>query len=183
MWKVDKSWTLFLDRDGVINKRIPGDYVKTIEEFHFLPGVPKAIAQLSKIFGRIIVVTNQQGIGKGLYTREDLLAVHDHMMAGIEKAGGRIDAIYYAPQLASENSPMRKPGTGMAQKAKKDFPEIDFARSIMAGDSASDMEFASGSGMKAVFIGENAMNKIPCDTCLTDLPGFAKFITKTAQAH
>ncbi|HEU4719400.1 MAG TPA: HAD family hydrolase [Bacteroidia bacterium] len=152
-WKIDKSWTLFLDRDGVINVRFPGDYVKHVGEFGFLPGAKEAIARLSGIFGKIIVVTNQQGIGKGIYTEEDLASIHAHMVSEIEKAGGRIDAVYFAPHLESENSPMRKPGTGMAGQAKKDFPSIDFSRSVMIGDSASDMVFARNAGMKAVFIG------------------------------
>lgn len=153
-WKIDKNWTLFLDRDGVINVRFPDDYVKRVSEFEFIPGVKEAIAEFTKLFGRIVVVTNQQGIAKGFYSHDDLLAIHTFMKEEIAKAGGRIDAVYYAPQLASENSPMRKPGTGMAMQAKNDFPQIDFAKSIMVGDSGSDMEFAYKAGMHAVFAGE-----------------------------
>lgn len=157
-WNVDKSWTLFLDRDGVINVRFPGDYVKRVDEFVFLPGVPGAIAKLSKIFGRIVVVTNQQGIAKGYYSHEDLAAIHDFMKREVEKAGGKIDAVYYAPQLASENSPVRKPGIGMALEAKKDFPEIDFAKTVMVGDTGSDMQFARSAGMKALIVGDEALD-------------------------
>ena len=155
---VDRSWTLFLDRDGVINVRFPGDYVKNVEEFEFIPGVIDAIVRFSKIFGRVIVVTNQQGIAKGIYSHEDLRAIHDHMKAEVKKAGGKIDAVYYAPQAASENSPMRKPGTGMALQAKKDFPEIDFSKAVMIGDTQSDMEFGKGMGMKLVFIGDDPLD-------------------------
>lgn len=151
IFPVDKSWTLFLDRDGVINRRIVNDYVKHPDEFHLLPGVAEAVAKMSAVFGKIIVVTNQQGIGKGLYSHDDLSAVHKKMIDAVEQAGGRIDAIFYAAQLASENSPMRKPGIGMALSAKEKFPEIDFTRSIMVGDSASDMEFARAAGMKFVW--------------------------------
>jgi histidinol-phosphate phosphatase family protein len=178
---LDSTWTLFLDRDGVINKRLPGDYVKELSEFEFLPGVPEAIAELSKIFGRIIVVTNQQGIGKGLYGETDLAKIHAFMIGEIQKAGGKIDAVFHAPQLASENSPMRKPGIGMALKAKENFHEIDFKRSVMAGDTASDMEFARRAGMKAFFIGENALKTIDCDDCALDLPGFARLMRKLAE--
>ncbi|HET6991545.1 MAG TPA: HAD family hydrolase [Bacteroidia bacterium] len=153
-WNIDKSWTLFLDRDGVINVRFPGDYVKRVEEFEFLPGVKQAIAKFSSLFGRIVVVTNQQGIARGIYTHEDLKAIHDYMKREIGKAGGKIDAVYYAPQLDSENSPMRKPGIGMALQAKKDFPEIDFSKSIMIGDTASDIQFGKTAGMKVVFLGD-----------------------------
>lgn len=172
-WNIGKDWTLFLDRDGVINTRIPGDYVKRIAEFHFLPGAVAAIAKLSAVFGKIIVVTNQQGIGKGIYSHDDLAAVHAHMKNEIEKAGGKIDAVYYAPQRAEENSHHRKPGTGMALQAKKDFPEIDFSKSIMVGDSESDMEFAKRAGMKAIFVGDEKPGTIAVDGCVGSLVVFA----------
>lgn len=151
IFRIDKSWTLFLDRDGVINKRIINDYVKHPDEFHLLPGADVAIAKMSPMFGKIVVVTNQQGIGKGLYSHDDLAAVHQKMVSAVEDAGGRIDAIFYAPQLAGENSPMRKPGIGMALAAKEKFADIDFTRSIMVGDSSSDRDFAQSAGMKFVF--------------------------------
>ncbi|MEI7981828.1 MAG: phosphatase, partial [Bacteroidota bacterium] len=74
--KIDHTWTLFLDRDGVINRRIVGNYAKSCDQFEFIPGVLDAIRQFSLIFGKIIVVTNQQGIGKGLMSREDVTAIH-----------------------------------------------------------------------------------------------------------
>lgn len=152
--EINKTWTLFLDRDGVINHRLVNDYVKHPDEFEFLPGVPEAVAQFTKRFGRIVVVTNQQGIGKGLYTEADLARVHEKMFAGFDAVGTKIDAVYFAPQLNHENSTMRKPGIGMALKAQEEFPEIDFSRSIMVGDSGSDLEFAANAGMFAVFVGE-----------------------------
>ena len=99
-WQIDKSWTLFLDRDGVINVRFPGDYVKRVEEFEFLPGVKQAIAKFSSLFGRIIIVTNQQGISRGVYSHEDLKAIHDHMKSEIEKAGGKLIS---QPETFGEN--------------------------------------------------------------------------------
>ena len=124
--KIDTSWTLFLDRDGVINKKLENDYVKTIDEFEFLPQVLEAIKQFSSHFQKIVVVTNQQGISKKLMTENDLEKVHQYLLAEVNKYGGKIDAIYYAPQLAEENSVMRKPNIGMAMAAKKEFPSIDF---------------------------------------------------------
>ncbi len=148
--EVNNSWTLFLDRDGVINKKLDGDYVKNRDELELLPGATQAIADLAKIFGKVIIVTNQQGVGKKLMSPETLDQIHDFIIAEVKKLGGRIDAIYYAPQLKSENSMMRKPQIGMALQAKEDFQEIDFTRSIMVGDSPSDMEFAKKAEMKAV---------------------------------
>ncbi len=147
---IDKSWTLFLDRDGVINERVVGDYIKNVEDFHFIPGALEAIVDMSLRFGRVVVVTNQQGIGKGLMTPGNLEEIHRYMCAEIERFGGRIDAVYHAPNLAQENSPMRKPDTGMAFLAKQDFPEINFKRSVMIGDSDSDIAFGESLGMITV---------------------------------
>jgi histidinol-phosphate phosphatase family protein len=150
---IDKSWTLFLDRDGVINKKLDNDYVKHWVEFEFLDQSLVAIRELAKIFGRIVVVTNQQGIGKRLYRTEDLELIHKNMLYEISYHGGRIDQVYFSPYLDEENHPTRKPGIGMAHAAIKEFPEIDLKKSIVAGDSMSDMEFGRNAGMYTVLIG------------------------------
>ena len=151
----DKTWTLFLDRDGVINVKPPEDYVKRWEEFCFIPGTLEAIRKLAGIFGKVIVVTNQQGIGKGLYTPADLEFIHSNMLEKINESGGRIDRIYYCPDLAAYNPPCRKPNTGMAYQAKEDHPQIDFKKAVMVGDSISDMEFGKDLGMYLVYVSEN----------------------------
>lgn len=151
---INNNWTLFLDRDGVINKKIDNDYVKHWIEFEFIEGVFEALKKFNTIFGKIVVVTNQQGIGKGLYRTEDLELIHKNMVYEITYLGGRIDKVYFSPYLSAENHPTRKPNTGMAMLAKKDFPEIDFSKSIIAGDSMSDMEFGRNIGMKTIFISD-----------------------------
>ncbi|MFC2106894.1 D-glycero-alpha-D-manno-heptose-1,7-bisphosphate 7-phosphatase [Bacteroidota bacterium] len=155
----DNSWTLFLDRDGVINKQLPGEYVTSWNEFEFIKGVPDAFKIFSKIFDKIIVITNQQGIGKGLMTENQLQAVHENMIKEIERAGGRIDAVYFSPYMAKDNHPSRKPNTGMAEIAKNEFPEIDFDKTIMVGDSVKDMEFGKNLNMYTVFIKSNDEEK------------------------
>ncbi len=150
--KLNKSWTLFLDRDGVINKRPINNYVKNIQQFEFIDGVLESLAQLNKIFGRIIIVTNQQGIAKGLMLDKDLTDIHFYMCQQIEKAGGRIDKIFYCPELESSCSNNRKPEIGMGLQAKKHFPEIDFTRSIMVGDTISDIVFGKNLRMYTVLI-------------------------------
>ena len=152
---IDKNWTLFLDRDGVINDRPIDDYVKTWEEFKFLPGVTEALAVFNKIFERIIIVTNQQGIGKGLMTTEELEVVHQKMIAEIENQGGRIDAVYHCPELATKSQSCRKPAPFMAQKALAEFPDIDFKKSLMLGDMITDLQFGRNAGMKTVYINSN----------------------------
>lgn len=156
---IDQSWTLFLDRDGVINKRLHGDYVKTPEQFIFLDGAQEAFQTFSSLFGRIIVVTNQQGIGKGVMTISQLNLIHEKMVNELIRNGGRVDGIFFAPALASDCSFLRKPSVGMGLMARKKFKEIVFKKSIMAGDSVSDMIFGKRLGMKTVMIGEKMLAK------------------------
>ena len=139
---------LFLDRDGILNKHLPGDYVRNWSMWEWLPGILEAMPVLAKRFKRIFIVTNQQGVGKGLMTEADLEDVHRHMLADIEAAGGRIDRVYVCTALESEKSPNRKPEIGMALQAQHDFPEVDFHRSVMVGDSKSDELFAQRSRMR-----------------------------------
>ena len=138
--------TLFLDRDGIINRLRPGDYVKSWDEFEFLPGALNALTKCNAMFRRILVVTNQRGVGKGIMSLDDLNRINDRMIEEIERHGGRIDRVYFCTAL-SPDDPNRKPQTGMAQQARIDFPDIDFARSLMIGDSESDRQFARNAGM------------------------------------
>jgi D-glycero-D-manno-heptose 1,7-bisphosphate phosphatase/D-glycero-alpha-D-manno-heptose 1-phosphate guanylyltransferase len=148
---IDNTWTLFLDRDGVINHEKHKDYIHNWDEFVFYEGVTKAIAVFAKIFNRILVVTNQKGIGKGVTQLADLQLIHKNMIAEIEKAGGRIDAVYFCPDLEDE-SPNRKPNPGMGLQAVKDFPDIDLTKSIMIGNTISDMQFGRNLGVKTIFL-------------------------------
>ena len=151
MIQIDASWTLFLDRDGVINNEIKDGYVLSWDMFRFEEGVLAALPPLAGKFGRIVMVTNQRCIGKGLLTEQGLHDIHAKMLAVITAQGGRIDKIYYCPDLDND-SPCRKPNEGMALQAKADFPDIDFSRSIMVGNTLSDMKFGKDKGMTTVFI-------------------------------
>jgi D-glycero-D-manno-heptose 1,7-bisphosphate phosphatase/D-glycero-alpha-D-manno-heptose 1-phosphate guanylyltransferase len=150
---------LFLDRDGVINRLRKGDYVKSWEEFVFIDGALEALAILSSLFTRIIVVTNQRGVGRGLMTPGALEEIHSRMLHEITSHGGRIDGIYCCTSADPEHFD-RKPNIGMALRAKADFPDICFAGSLCAGDSLSDIAFACRVGMKAVFIGQREIFKV-----------------------
>lgn len=150
---VDNSWTLFLDRDGVINKKLNG-YVTNINEFEFLPGAIEAISEATDLFGRIIVVTNQQCIGKEIISHSDLQSIHNFMIKHIEDSRGYIDQIFYCPNLVSEESPNRKPNPGMGLAAKEMFPDINFKKSIMIGDSPSDITFGNTLSMVTVRIAD-----------------------------
>ncbi len=178
--KINREATLFLDRDGVINKRLVGDYVKKWDDFEFLPGVLDAFVTFSSFFDKIFIVTNQQGIGKGLMTESDLQKIHQQMIFEIEKVGGRIDGIYFCPDLKESHSFMRKPNIGMALKAKKDFPKINFKNSVMVGDSASDMLFGKRVKMTTILISDNVLvsRQYPLlvDLLFPDLKAFSESI-------
>ena len=147
---LQKYDTLFLDRDGVVNVWLPGDYVKSWQEFRFNPGFLDFIGRYSKSFRHIFIVTNQRGVGKGLMTMEQLEDIHLRMLRAIAVADGRIDRIYLCTSV-EDSDPMRKPNTGMAQQAMKEFPDISMERSLMIGDQPSDRLFAENCGMDFLF--------------------------------
>lgn len=148
---IDKYWTIFLDRDGVINDERPGEYVLNWNEFVFSKGTLEALKILAEKFDRIILITNQRGIGKGLMTEEDLDNIHNEMQKEITQTGGRIDKIYYCAEDDSKCFD-RKPNPGMALKALNDFKSINFSKSIMVGNKPSDMRFGRSLGMLTVFV-------------------------------
>jgi histidinol-phosphate phosphatase family protein len=148
---IDASWSLLLDRDGVINVEKDNDYILHWDEFHFYPESLTALAILANIFPTICIVTNQKGVGKGLMTTATLTEIHNNMTAAIVNTGGRIDKIYYCTDLEND-SPNRKPQPGMAFQAKADFPKIDFAKTIMVGNRPSDMRFGRNAGAHTVYL-------------------------------
>lgn len=174
---IDNTWTLFLDRDGVINKKLDDDYVKHTTEFEFIDGTLNALRILNPLFKTIVVVTNQQCIGKKIIFPEDLELIHQNMMYEINFMKGRIDKIYYSPYLAAENHPTRKPGIGMALQAQQDFPHVDFSKSIIVGDSISDMEFGRNAGMKTVYISSEPKQDERIDFNFKSLIYFAHSLT------
>jgi histidinol-phosphate phosphatase family protein len=148
---INSNWTLFLDRDGVINVEKNQDYIRNWEEFEFYEESLKALPILAKQFKTIIVTTNQKGVGKGLMTHEDLSMIHSNMVQRIQLVGGRIDHIFYCADL-DDQSPNRKPQPGMAIEAKLKYPHINFNESIMVGNRSSDMHFGRNAGMHTVFL-------------------------------
>lgn len=173
MFHIDNTWTLFLDRDGVINKNIDGSYVLDWDQFEFLDAVLETMPKLTKLFSKIIVVTNQQCIAKGLITEIELNEIHQNMMNMIELNGGRIDAVYFAPDIESPTNNLRKPKNGMALLAQNDFPDIDFNKCIMVGDKLSDMQFGKSVGMTTVCLSNNCEQNELIDATI---PKFGKIM-------
>jgi len=147
----DPGWTIFLDRDGVINYEKENDYILNWSEFEFYPGVTEAISLLSERFAKLIVISNQRGVGRGLMSEKDLLNIQRQMRSEIERNGGRIDKIYYCTATDSHHF-YRKPNPGMALQAAKDFPSIDLSKTIMVGNKLSDMQFGRNAGTYTVYL-------------------------------
>lgn len=145
--------TLFLDRDGILNVQIVGGYVRRLEEFVLVNGVLTAMQWLRPKFRRLIVVTNQQCVGKRLCTMEDIDEIHRRMRVTFEENMTPLDAVYCCPHRADAGCGCRKPAIGMALQAKADFPDLDFADSVMVGDSLTDMQFAVNAGIQPVHVG------------------------------
>ncbi|MEO8174588.1 MAG: HAD-IIIA family hydrolase [Sediminibacterium sp.] len=175
--KIDRSWTLFLDRDGVINHDKDNDYIRDWNEFRFYDSTLEALAIIEKHFGRIVVTTNQKGVGKGLMSVADLDNIHANMLTRIKEKGGRIDKVYYCSDL-SDDSANRKPNPGMAHQAKADFAEIDLSKSMIVGNRISDMGFGRNAGIYTVFVAtthpETVFPDPLIDLRFDDLLAFAK---------
>ena len=172
---INPSWTLFIDRDGVINDEKYLDYIHTWDEFRFYEGVKEAFKIFNEKFARIILVTNQRGVAKGLTKLEDVELIHKNMLGEIVAAGGRIDKIYFCPEMESQN---RKPNPGMGLMAIKDFNEIDLSKSVMVGNTLSDMKFGRNLGVAInVFLPttrkEVDQNDPDIDLVFNDLISFA----------
>ena len=142
--------TLFLDRDGVINEKLENRYVTCIKEFVFIEGVLESFIIISKFFKRVIIITNQQGIGKKIMSIKQLEDIHNYMTSEIENFGGKINKIYFCADLASKENNCRKPGTKMFEKALVDFPKIDLKKSYMIGDSDTDIIAGEKMGIKSI---------------------------------
>lgn len=133
------------------------------EELEIPIGVPAAVAKLNSIFGLTLVVTNQRGIGIGYMTEEELGKVHEKLEAELAEKGGKLDRIYFCPHDREEDCGCRKPYTGMAIQAMKEFPQIDPRKTVMVGDTRSDMLFGRTLGAVCVWIDTGHRDKIPDD--------------------
>lgn len=150
--------TLLLDRDGVINRWLPGEYVDTWDKFVFLPGIRACLREWARKFRDIFIVSNQRGVGKGRMTREAMEAVHGRMLSEIRESGGRIDGIRVCTAL-SEDDPFRKPRTGMYEELRREFPDIVPERTVMVGDADSDRQFAQNCGIQFVLMETAALTR------------------------
>jgi D-glycero-D-manno-heptose 1,7-bisphosphate phosphatase len=173
-----KLRTVFLDRDGVLNEKMPeGSYVATWGDFHMLPGVGEAIARLNQAGLRVMVVTNQRGVALGKYTEGDVEAIHAGFQELLKGYGAHVDGFFFCPHDKGECD-CRKPLTGLFDQAVARFPEIRAESSAVVGDSLSDIEFGRRVGMRTVLVESNPERRKPgfekavklADVCVGSLP-------------
>jgi len=143
---------IFLDRDGTININEP-EYVYKIEDFKFIPNVIEALKKLSETDYKLIIITNQSGIGRGYYKLEDMEKLHKWMLEELQKQGIKIDKIYYCPHKSEDNCECRKPKIGMLLQVVKDFG-ISLNKSWLIGDDEKDIIMARRANLKSVKLGE-----------------------------
>jgi len=180
---LDPGCALFLDRDGVVNDEIVGSYVTHWEEFQFSTGALPALEDLARIFPTIVVVTNQRGVGRGIMSFDSLQDINHRTLEAVRAAGGRIDRIYACTAVADTDH-NRKPNIGMGLQAKQDFPQIHFGRSVMVGNSLSDMEFGKRLGMHTVFLTtKSGPYSLPHDLIDEQFPSLAEWTASLMQAR
>lgn len=144
---------VFLDRDGVINRKAPtGGYITKLSEFHLLPGVLDSLAELHRANFRLFIVTNQRSIARGLSTEKDVSETHAFLLEKAERAGARIEHIYVCPHDYGDNCECRKPRPGMLLQAAREYG-LTLQDCWMIGDSHSDIEAGRLAGCRTVYLG------------------------------
>lgn len=142
--------TVFLDRDGVINRN-RADYVKSWAEFRFLPGACHAIAALSRAGRRVFVVTNQACVGRSIASAAAIEDIHRRMMAQVERVGGKIERVLWCPHHPDDGCECRKPAPGLLFRARDEY-QVDLTRSVFVGDSLGDLQAAQAAHVPAILV-------------------------------
>lgn len=164
---------VFLDRDGVLNEDRT-DYVYRVEDLIIPDGVPEALRTLKEAGYLLIIITNQAGIAKGFYTREDVMACYNYLQ---EQCGHIIDDIYYSPHHPDYNtqSLTRKPGSLLLEKAMAKY-DIVPTESWMIGDALRDMQAGRRVGVRTVQIAQEAQSSPDCDGCAPNLLEASRYV-------
>jgi D-glycero-D-manno-heptose 1,7-bisphosphate phosphatase len=159
---------VLIDRDGVIN-RDSASYIKSAEEWVPLPGSLEAIAALTRAGCNVVVITNQSGVARGLFSEQTLAEIHEVMSRAVEAAGGRIAAVFYCPHHPDDGCECRKPKPKLLLDAAEAFG-VPIETVPFIGDKASDVEAAEAAGARAIYIGrENGLSEKPGVETFPDL--------------
>ena len=147
---------IFLDRDGTINEEM--DFITSAKELHLIPGSAEAIREANKLGFKVIIITNQSGVARGLLSEEQLLNIHKNLLDQLDDLDAHIDAIYYCPhhpEFGTERYRMececRKPNKGMLSQAAKEFG-LDLNRSFVIGDRMIDVQTANNAGAIPILV-------------------------------
>jgi len=176
---------VFLDRDGVICRYFANDFTKSWEEFEFLPGAREALKMLNQAGARVIIISNQSGVNKGIYSAKDLKLIDRRMAEAVTASGGRIDASFYCPHTSEEACFCRKPGTGLVKKAVFELHlDLKESTAYFVGDSEIDIITGHRAGLITVLVlsGQTVLAKgtegwtIKPDHIAPDLMGALKYI-------
>jgi histidinol-phosphate phosphatase family protein len=160
---------IFIDRDGVINLRRPGNYVLNWSQFIFMPGIQAALKQLATLGLPIIVISNQAAVGKGLLDAAGLEEITRHFQQALAADGASLAAAYYCNHRAEDDCVCRKPKPALLQSAAGDF-NIELSRSIFIGDSESDVQAARAAGCRPVLFGAGLQSGSESSAWKVDLP-------------
>jgi histidinol-phosphate phosphatase family protein len=172
---------IFLDRDGVINRRRV-DHVKSWSEFEFLPEALKGLREIRRTGARVVVVTNQSAVGRGLISEADLTVIHERMLSEISAAGGRIDAIYTCLHTPSDGCDCRKPAPGLIRRAAAELG-LKTECSVLVGDSASDVEAARAAGCIPLLVTDRAGDEVATARDLRQAAGLVANLLERLQPN
>ena len=171
----------------MINENLDGDYVRSWDAVRLLPGAVKAIAELTGAGFPIVIVTNQQGVGKGLMAASDVEEIHERLVEEIERGGGRVAAVRYCPHLAAADCACRKPKPGLLVQAARELG-LNLGCSVFVGDAVSDVQAARAAGCRAILVrtGRGAQAEAAVRSgeygevaVVDDLAAAARLITRT----
>jgi D-glycero-D-manno-heptose 1,7-bisphosphate phosphatase len=140
---------VFFDRDGTINEE--AGYLSNPEDLSLIKGAAEAVKRLNTLGIKVIVISNQSGVGRGYFSEEDLARVNRRLTELLSYSGARIDAIYYCPHHPEDNCECRKPRPGLLKKAAMEH-SVDLGRSYVVGDKNSDVELAGNAGAKGILV-------------------------------
>lgn len=167
---------MFLDRDGTLNVKPPaGEYVERPADLRLLPGAAAAVRELNRAGVWTALVTNQRGVALGRMSLADLDAVHEQLASLLAREGAQLDAVYACPHGLGECD-CRKPAPGMLLRARAEYPELDFARAAIVGDSPADIEAGRRLGLRTVLIGDAPLPGCAADDVVADAAQAARLL-------
>lgn len=172
---------VILDRDGVINHDSP-NYIRSAEQWQPIEGSLEAMARLTQTGHHVVIASNQSGIGRGLFTYDDLFAMHDKLTSLLVQLGGRLDGIFFCPHTPGDRCDCRKPATGMLQDIARRL-QTPLAQVPFIGDSLKDIRAANNVGARPLLVrtGVGAETELSADPALAGVPVYDHLAAAVAE--